>query len=90
MRKAEFRALFSSDWSECLSPNGPFDPIAFNYPEHQAQLERIFKQYTGNAITLNAAVESINKLLPCGPTQEQMDAYLDASFRYLLRCPGTN
>ncbi len=80
MRKTEFRALFSSDWSECLSPNGPFDPIAFNYPEHQKQLELIFKQYTGNAITLNAAVESINELLPGGLTQEQMDAYLDSSF----------
>ena len=29
----QFQAMVSTDWSECLSPNGPFDPITFNYPE---------------------------------------------------------
>ncbi|MBI5249138.1 MAG: hypothetical protein HY912_06560 [Desulfomonile tiedjei] len=80
MPRKEFRALFSSDWSECLSPNGPFDPISFNYPQHSEELGRIFRQYTGNVITLKDAVESINGFLPGGLTREEMDAYLDASF----------
>jgi 2-hydroxy-3-keto-5-methylthiopentenyl-1-phosphate phosphatase len=80
MPKTGFKAVFSSDWSECLSPNGPFDPISFNYPELQEELTRIFKQYTGNVITLKKAVESIHGLLPGGLTIEQMDAYLESSF----------
>jgi len=80
MPKTGFKAVFSSDWSECLSPNGPFDPIVFNYPELQEELTRIFKQYTGNVITLKKAVESIHGLLPGGLTLEQMDAYLESSF----------
>jgi hypothetical protein len=87
MQKADYTALFSSDWSECLSPNGPFDPISFNYPEYREELERIFKQYTGNAITLKQAVDSINILLPSGLTVEQMDAYLDASFATYYEVP---
>ncbi len=74
------RVIISSDWSECLSPNGPFDPIAFRFPEHKGPLKAIFREYTGNAITLTAAVERIRKLMPAPLTAEAMDAYLDAEF----------
>jgi hypothetical protein len=37
----KYKAVVSSDWSECLSPNGPFDPISFNYPELSGQLSNI-------------------------------------------------
>lgn len=87
MRKNGFRALFSSDWSECLSPNGPFDPISFNYPEYQEDLSRIFRQYTGNSISLKEAVGFINGLLPKGLTEDQMDAYLDDAFTTYYRVP---
>jgi phosphoserine phosphatase len=75
-----YRALFSSDWSECLSPGGPFDCIFFNYPDLQEPLTAVFRQYTSNAITLGDAIRRIQDLLPGPITQEQMDAYLDASF----------
>jgi len=56
--KTQYRALVSSDWSECLSPNGPFDPLSFNYPEYKEELEEIFNRYTGNIISLNDALTS--------------------------------
>jgi 2-hydroxy-3-keto-5-methylthiopentenyl-1-phosphate phosphatase len=76
----KYRGIFSSDWSECLSPNGPFDPISYNYPELKSDLESIFRQYTGNVITLREAVSRIRHMLPNLLTIEQMDAYLNAEF----------
>jgi 2-hydroxy-3-keto-5-methylthiopentenyl-1-phosphate phosphatase len=75
-----FKAIVSSDWSECLSPTGPFDFIWYVYPELEAELRDIFKQYTGNAITLRAASQKIQKMLPAPITEEEMDAYLDSAF----------
>jgi len=72
--------MVSSDWSECLSPNGPFDPIAFTYPHLEPELASIFRSYTGNAISLTEATQRIARLLPAPFTVEQMDRYLDASF----------
>ena len=77
---AKYKAIVSSDWSECLSPSGPFDCLAFNHPELEAELAAVFRQYTGNQITLGQASEKINALLPDPLSQDQMDAYLDASF----------
>ncbi|MBI5569921.1 MAG: hypothetical protein HY914_08260 [Desulfomonile tiedjei] len=75
-----YRAVVSSDWSECLSPNGPFDPISFTYPELAQELARIFTDYTGNRISLTHATAKIAGLMPQPFTSEQMDAYLDAGF----------
>lgn len=86
-REKQYRAAVSSDWSECLSPNGPFDPISFTYPELEPDLARIFKDYTGNVITLKHAVGLILKLLPQSLTMEQMDAYMDANFRTYTGVP---
>ena len=72
--------MISSDWSECLAPSGPFDPLAFAYPELEADLSGIFRLYTGNQITLSEATRRIGRLLPEPITEKQMDAYLDASF----------
>ena len=74
------RGMISSDWNECLAPCGPFDPIAFAYPDLEAQLTGIFRMYTGNQITLSEATRRITGLLPKRLTEKQMDAYLDASF----------
>ncbi len=81
MTRPLYRALISSDWSECLSPNGPFDPIAFTYPHLAPDLTRVFMDYTGNRISLAAAYATIAELLPEPLTVEQMDAYLRAGFR---------
>jgi phosphoserine phosphatase len=80
LKEKTYRAVISSDWSECLSPNGPFDPFAFTYPQIKGQLERIFREYTGNIIGLGQAVVSLKTLIPKGLNQSQMDNYLDASF----------
>ena len=45
--RRKYKAMISSDWSECLSPNGPFDPIAYNYPNLTDALEQIFRQVHG-------------------------------------------
>ena len=76
----KYKAIISSDWSECLSPSGPFDFISFAYPELEADLKKVFKEYTGNAISLGAATHKIQKLLPDPISEERMDAYLDRSF----------
>jgi 2-hydroxy-3-keto-5-methylthiopentenyl-1-phosphate phosphatase len=81
MTRPVYRALISSDWSECLSPNGPFDPIAFTYPHLAPELTKVFRDYTGNRISLTAAYATITELLPGPLTVEHMDAYLDAAFR---------
>jgi hypothetical protein len=75
-----YKAIVSSDWSECLSPSGPFDFIRFAYPELETELSNIFKQYTGNAISLGTASQQIRQLLPEPVSAEQMDAYLDSAF----------
>jgi hypothetical protein len=84
----QFQAMVSTDWSECLSPNGPFDPITFNYPELEPELGRVFREYTSNVISLTQATTLIEKLLPEPLTQEQMDAYLDASFKTYTGVPN--
>ena len=78
--KNKDKGMISSDWSECLAPSGPFDPIAFVYPKLEAELSQVFRQYTGNQISLSEAARGIGGLLPKPITEEQMDAYLDASF----------
>jgi 2-hydroxy-3-keto-5-methylthiopentenyl-1-phosphate phosphatase len=75
-----YKAIVSSDWNECLAPCGPFDFISFNYPQLTTEIETIFKQYTGNSISLGEAIRQIQKLLPAPITEEQMDHYLDKSF----------
>ena len=80
-RQRKYKAAVSSDWSECLSPNGPFDPLAFAYPELESELSHIFRQYTGNRISLTEATQRIKVLLPAPLTEAQMDAYLDRNFR---------
>ena len=84
----KFQAIVSSDWSECLSPNGPFDPIIFNYPELGPDLVRIFREYTSNKISLTHATTLIGRLLPSSLTQDQMDAYLGASFKTYTGVPN--
>lgn len=79
-KNLKYKAIVSSDWSECLSPSGPFDFISFTYPELDAELKNVFKQYTGNIISLGAAAQKLQKLLPGPISEEQMDAYLDKSF----------
>jgi hypothetical protein len=83
-----FQAIVSSDWSECLSPNGPFDPMTFNCPELGQDLDRVFREYTSNKISLTQATTLIEKLLPEPLTQDQMDAYLDASFQTYMGVPN--
>ena len=75
-----YKAIVSSDWSECLSPSGPFDCLAFNHPEIEPDLAAVFRQYTSNQISLGQADAKINNLLPDPISLDQMDAYLDASF----------
>jgi len=80
LKHKTYKAIISSDWSECLAPGSPFDFISFNYPELTTRLETIFKQYTGNRISLGEAARQIQKVLPNPITENQMDAYLDHSF----------
>jgi hypothetical protein len=80
VKNMKFKAIVSSDWSECLSPSGPFDFMWHVYPELEADLRSIFKQYTGNAISLGAASQKIQKMLPDPISEAQMDAYLDDAF----------
>jgi hypothetical protein len=83
----KYRAVVSSDWSECLSPNGPFDPIAYTFPQLKSGLHTIFRQYTGNEITLTEATSRISAMLPGEVTMDQMDAYHDARFQTYPRVP---
>jgi len=77
---SKYFGMISSDWNECLAPCGPFDPIAFAYPELEANLSGIFRAYTSNQISLSEATRRIGALLPNPITEKQMDAYLDAFF----------
>jgi hypothetical protein len=76
----DYTALLSSDWSECLSPSGPFDFIAWNFPDLRPTLEEVFRAYTGNRITLGEACRRVRQTLPGPVTAEMMDAYLDKEF----------
>jgi 2-hydroxy-3-keto-5-methylthiopentenyl-1-phosphate phosphatase len=78
--KHKYKGMISSDWNECLAPCGPFDPIAFTYPELEVELSGIFRQYTANQISLSEATRRIEGLLPKPIIEKEMDAYLDASF----------
>jgi 2-hydroxy-3-keto-5-methylthiopentenyl-1-phosphate phosphatase len=80
-RDTRHRALVSSDWNECLAPCGPFDVMAFSYPDLTDALQSIFQRYTGNAIALGEAVAQIQKLIPEPISEEMMDAYLDREFK---------
>jgi 2-hydroxy-3-keto-5-methylthiopentenyl-1-phosphate phosphatase len=80
MNFRKYRAFCSSDWSECLSPNGPFDFIAFVYPGLKSELSKIFRNYTANEITLSEATSRIGAILPGPITPDQMDAYLEERF----------
>ncbi len=72
--------MVTSDWSQCLSPTGPFDAFVFHYPDIQSQLDRIFKSYTSNEISLSRAVEQVIKILPAPLTIGQMDGYMSGRF----------
>ncbi len=85
--KRPWKAIVSSDWSECLSPNGPFDPIACNRPDLTDHLAQIFRQYTGNLISLTEACGRIAQMLPESLTVEQMDAYLGSGFQTYRNVP---
>ncbi len=76
-----YRGIISSDWSQCLSPSGPFDVISFHYPDLKPQLSGIFKNYTGNIISLSEAYKQVRSLLPLPVTEEHMDTYLDQHFQ---------
>lgn len=75
-----FNGMISSDWSQCLSPNGPFDPLTFLYPGLKAELSQIFKQYTGNEISLGRAIDQVIAMLPGWPSSDQLDRYLKACY----------
>ena len=76
-----YRAIISSDWNECLAPCGPFDYIAFTFPDLKPALDDIFKRYTGNHITLDDAMYQVGDCLPEPIGISQMDAYLEAAFQ---------
>ena len=80
MKEQGFKAIISSDWNQCLAPCGPFDPITYSYPDLTLDLTTIFREYTGNKISLGTANRRIEKLLPEPISIQQMDAYLDDSF----------
>lgn len=80
VKHGKYKAIFSSDWNECLAPCGPFDFISFTYPRLEREISKIFKKYTGNDITLSEATRKISAILPDPITQDHMDAYLDERF----------
>jgi hypothetical protein len=80
MKEESFKAIISSDWNQCLARCGPFDPMTYSYPDLTLDLTIIFKEYTGNKISLGTANKRIEKLLPESISIQQMDAYLDDSF----------
>ena len=76
----KYNAMVSADWNGCLAPCGPFDFISFAYPRFKSDLSTIFRQYTGNLISLGEAAAQIRGLVPEPITPDQMDAYLDEFF----------
>ncbi len=81
MKLKTYKGLLASDWNQCLAPCGPFDVVSFCYPELASDIDVLFKKYTGNEISLGEAVEKIVSFLPSPISMEQMDAYLDSSFK---------
>jgi len=81
MNRESYTAIISSDWNQCLAPTGPFDPILFHHPTLKSRLEGIFKEYTGIHISLGEAMGRIKVLIPQPLSEEEMDAYLNASFK---------
>lgn len=77
----KYRAMVSSDWNECLTSSGPFDPVSFYYPDLTSELSGVFKKYTANLAPFREAVRQIQALIPSPITEDKMDAYLDQSFR---------
>jgi hypothetical protein len=75
-----YNAMISSDWNQCLAPCGPFDALAYHYPEIGSRLDEIFRLYTSNAVTLGQASDAIAKLLTGPLAPERMDAYLQDRF----------
>jgi hypothetical protein len=73
--------MVSSDWNECLAPCGPFDALAFTYPDLQPELNSVFRSYTANAISLGDAVARIESILPNALPKSCMDDYLESAFR---------
>lgn len=73
---SSYTAMISSDWNQCLAPCGPFDAFAYHHPGLHEALDRIFRQYTSNAMSLGRAAGAIAKLLPAPLSPDQMDAYL--------------
>jgi hypothetical protein len=84
----EYVGMLSSDWSQCLSPNKPFDPLIWLYPEMEPDLSPIFKGYTGNKITLGQAIDQVGALLPQWPSKGQLDSYLDTCFETYAGVPA--
>ena len=82
-----YNGMVSSDWSQCLSPSGPFDPLIYLYPDLRPELSLIFKQYTGNEITLGHAIDQVNAMLPGWPSYDQLDLYLEACFETYAGVP---
>ncbi|MGD9201293.1 MAG: hypothetical protein PVI26_07005 [Chitinispirillia bacterium] len=80
VKQQKYKAIISSDWNQCLAPCRPFDPIIYNYPDLSFDLTKIFKEYTGNKISLGTANERIFNLLPEPLSIKQMDDYLYDSF----------
>jgi 2-hydroxy-3-keto-5-methylthiopentenyl-1-phosphate phosphatase len=80
MKEQSFKGIISSDWNQCLAPCGPFDPMTYSYPDLTSDLTTIFKEYTGNKISLGTANKKIERLLPEPMSIQQMDAYLEDSF----------
>lgn len=76
----KYIGMISSDWSQCLSPNGPFDGFIFHYPATRSELESIFSRYTANEISLGQATRQVKERLPGLLSQKQMDQYLDQHF----------
>ncbi len=75
------QGIISADWNGCLAPGGPFDVIEFHYPELLSILSEVFKKYTSNIISFREATLRVQAIIPAPIAEEQMDAYLDASFR---------
>ncbi len=75
-----YNGMISSDWSQCLSPNGPFDPLDYLYPDLKPDLTRIFRQYTGNEIPLGLAIDQVSAIVPDWPAADQLDRYLSSRF----------
>ncbi len=75
-----FRALISSDWNQCLSPCGPFDPLVYHYPELEPAIKKVFLDYTGNKISLSTALDKIRAFVSEPLSCSRMDAYLDTEF----------